>query len=252
MRPHGLGNQVLYNLFHNGLECALLSLEVASHALFGVLCQDVDLDVDAVALLLLGQDDLLLGVGDEHDLPPALDVVDGGDGQAGAVEGDEALVDDVAQDVAALGLEAQGDGVAVGGAADDGGDAVDVALDKVAAHAGVGADGALEVDARAGVQVAQVRQAQRLGRDAHGEVRGLRLGGQRRRRQAHAVDGDAVAQDGVGQQRRRRRQRDRQRGAARLVLRVELGDLCSVRWFTRRSAFSYFFSSSYSSSSSSG
>lgn len=237
MRPHGLGNQILHNFLNNGLERTLIALKISGHALLGILCHHVNLYVDAIAFLLLGQDDFFLGVRDEHNLPPALGIVDGGNGQTGAVKGNEALVHNVAQNLAVLGLKAQSYGVAVGGAADNGGDAVDVALDKVAAHAGVGADGALEVDARAGAEVAEVGQAQGLGGDADGEA-GARvgLGGEGRGRQAHAVDGDAVAQDGVGQELGRGGQRNGEGGAAGRILLVELGDLCLGVMRTLRSA----------------
>lgn len=206
-----LRNHILHHALNNRLDenLAALSAEVPSHALLGVLGQDVDLDINTIAHLLLSQDDLLLRIRDEHDLPPALDVVDLGDGQAGAVEGDEALVHDVAQDVGALllaRLEPQRHGVAVGRDPDDLGRRVDVALHEVAPHARVGADGPLQVHAGSLGQSPQVREAQRLGRDAHFEA-GLRRvwPRERRRRQTYAVDGDAVPEPGILQELRGRR-----------------------------------------------
>jgi hypothetical protein len=220
MRPQSLSHQILHHLLDNRLKSTLITLKIAGHALLGVLGQDVNLDVDAVTLLLLGQDNLLLGVRDQHDLPPTLGIVHGRDGQARPVEGDEAFVDDVAQHVLVLGTEPQRHGVTIRGPACDGRHAVDVALDEVAAHARVSAHSALEVHPGALRQLAQVCQAQRLRGDADNERRRGRR--DRGRGQAHAVDGDAVAEDGTGQQRRGRRQRDGQGGAAGRVLGVEL------------------------------
>lgn len=194
MAAHGLRDQVLHHLLEDGLDEDLaLGPQVASHRLLGVLGEHVDLDVDALAGLLLRDHHLLLRVRDEHDLEPALRVVDLGDRQAGAVERDVALEDDILQDVERLGREPERQGVAVLAHVDDLGRRVDVALDEVAAHARVSSDRALQIHIGFLLQLAQVRQPQRLGRDPDTEaghrILHIYVGG----RQAHAVDRDAVA-----------------------------------------------------------
>lgn len=93
----------------------------------------------------------------------------------------------------------------------------------MAAHARVGAHGALEVDARGGGQRAEVGQAQGLGRDADGELGG-RGGGEGYDGEADAVDGDGVAEVGVGEEGGGGREGDGEGGAAGGVGGVELGD----------------------------
>src|SRR2546430_1982668 len=60
----------------------------------------------------------------------------------------------------------------------------------MATHAGAGGEGALQIDLVAGDQIAEVGATQGFGRQAHGESVSLVM----RRRQAHAVDRNAVAQ----------------------------------------------------------
>jgi hypothetical protein len=62
----------------------------------------------------------------------------------------------------------------------------------VAAHAGVGADGALEVDPRRGLEGAEIGDAEGLGGDADGEGGGRGVVGDDG--EADAVDGDGVAE----------------------------------------------------------
>src|SRR5690606_17627278 len=73
--------------------------------------------------------------------------------------------------------------------------AVDVALDDVAAEAGVDAQGPLEVDARAALERAERRVPQGLGHDVRGEGPIAR---EARDREAHGRDGDRVPGAGVG------------------------------------------------------
>lgn len=139
--------------------------EVASHALLHVLADLVDFDVDLLAGLLACCDDLLLCVCNEHDLPKPLGaILDLCDGQARSVYCYVALLDNVAQHGGVSRLEAEGEGIAVGRHGLDGCGCVDMALDKVAAHARVCRDGALEVDLGALPQRAQVGAAECLGR----------------------------------------------------------------------------------------
>lgn len=171
------------------------SAQEARQALLSVLGHHVDLDVDCVAWLLASDDNLLLGVANEHNLPPTLLVVHLGNCQAGAVKRNIALVDNVAQNSRITWSKAESQGVTVRRDGQDGGSGVDVSLDEVAAHAGVGADGSLEVDARVLRQRTQVGDAECLGGDADLEVgrRGLELS----HRQADAIDGDGVAEVAV-------------------------------------------------------
>ena len=151
--------------------------EVPSHTLLHILADLVDFDVDLLAGLLACCDDLLLSVCDEHDLPKPLGaVLDLGDGQACSVYCHVALLDDVAQHGGVSRLEAEGEGITVGRHGLDGCGCVDVALDKVAAHARVCRDGALEVDLGALLQRAQVGAAERLGRAPNLERLLVKLG----------------------------------------------------------------------------
>ena len=112
-----------------------------------------------------------------------------GDGEADAIDGDGALEDEVAG-----GLGREGDLEEEIGAAgfqlEDGGGAIDVALDEVAAHAGIGAHGAFEVDPVAGLEGAEVGSGEGFSEQIEGENGRGDVGGG----QAAAVDGEAVAE----------------------------------------------------------
>lgn len=203
MTPHSLRHEVLHHLLNDGLDLGLaLRAQEPGHGLLGVLGEDVDLDVDAVADLLLRDDDLLLRVRDEHDLPPALGVVDPGDGQARAVDGDEPLEHDVAQDVRGPRPEPHRHRLPILRDPHDLRRRVHVPLHEVAPHPRVGPHRPLDVHLRPLRQVPQVREPQRLGRHAYREARrcgrvGRGRGGSRedvRRCEAHPVHGDAVAE----------------------------------------------------------
>ena len=79
------------------------------------------------------------------------------DGEADAVDGDRALVDEVAAELRSGSAISTTSQCSLGVRRDDRADAVDVALDDVAAEPLVGGDGALEVDpvARAGRRTAR-------------------------------------------------------------------------------------------------
>lgn len=138
--------------------------EVSSHALLHVLANLVDLNVDLVAGLLARSDDLLLGVCNQHDFPPTLGtVLHFCNRQTRSIYCDIALFDDVAQHSRVSRLEAEREGVAVGRDGLDRRNGVDMALNKMAAHAGVCRDCALKVDLGALLQRAQVGATECLG-----------------------------------------------------------------------------------------
>lgn len=151
-----LGQDSVQDLCHQGLAFLAVQepLDHGLDALAGVLAHHVDLDIDLIAQGLGGHDHAGLGISDHHDREGALDVVDVNDGQGGTVQADEALGDNVVHQVLVLlrDLEDKGDGVAVVSAGQDLDGRVDVALDHVAAEAGVGVHGALEIDGIADLQ----------------------------------------------------------------------------------------------------
>jgi hypothetical protein len=114
--------------------------------------------------------------------------VDGGDGQARAVDRDRALLDDVAEDVG-RGVDPHAPPITLGLAAADAADAVDVPLDEVAAQGLTRAEGSLEVDAVAALESRERGALERLGHELERDpaVRDLD------RRQAAAVHRDRVA-----------------------------------------------------------
>lgn len=200
-----LGKTAVDDTLHETGDAALTAENVLAHA--------VDLDVDGVADLLVGQGQLALGVGDEHDAKGQVAVVDLGDGQARAVDGHKALFHDVRHLVGGrLGeLEGIPQAGAVGLDLLDGGDGVDVALHDVSAEPGVCGHGALAVDAGADGQVAEVCPGERLGREADLE----RVGIKREDREACAVARDRVANVAVAQDRGRVAERDNVLGGGR-------------------------------------
>ncbi len=114
------------------------------------------------------------------------------DGEADAVDGDGALLDDVAGEV---GGERDLDDLPVLGrlAFDDRARAVDVALHDVAAEAAAQGHGAFEVDAGADGEGAEAGAVEGLGHDVGGELVALVLDD----RETDAVDGDRVAVPGA-------------------------------------------------------
>src|SRR5213079_1936448 len=113
----------------------------------------------------------------------------GGHRETHAVDGDRALLDQVGGQGAG-GAEAVEEPVAVARDLLEASNAVDVALDDVAAHAVAHAERALEVDARPGGQLAEGGAPERLGRrlDREAPVAPRRDG------EAGAVHGDALAE----------------------------------------------------------
>lgn len=196
--------------------------KVPLHALLNILAHDINLNVDIVARPLGRRHDLLLRVGNKHDLEEPISTVHNlGHGQAGTVEGDIALLDDIPHDAYVARLQPEDEGIAFGRHGEDFSDGVDMALDEVAAHACFAQHGALEVHARVRLQRAEIRAAEGFGCDADlepgliegrdGQTGSWRWGGQmletawacRRgtggRRRLHTIDGDAVAQMSVGE-----------------------------------------------------
>src|SRR5436190_4913156 len=122
--------------------------------------EHVGLEVHAVAGLPLPERRLPQGARDERHREAR--AATGEDGQADAVDGDRALLDQVGGE-GARAAEAVEEPVAVAGDPLQASDAVDVALDDVAAHAVAHAERALEVDARPGGQLAEGGSPERLG-----------------------------------------------------------------------------------------
>src|SRR2546423_2177656 len=171
----------------NGIGSAL-----SRHQTFDVLGHEIDLEVDRVTRTLDAEGGHGSGVGDHGELEGL--VAHGGHREADAVDGDRPLLHHVAEDR----LVGGGDGdtgrpVGQRLLLENLADAVDVALDDVAAEAVGQPDGPFEVDPVAGAQGSEGGAAQRL---LHGVGRPPAVaelhGGE-----AAAVDGDRGAEDGV-------------------------------------------------------
>ncbi|MDV6290353.1 hypothetical protein R2F25_30575 [Streptomyces sp. UP1A-1] len=151
-----------------------------------VLGDDVHLEVDRVAGLLDAERGQGEGGGDEADGEEVGAGVD--DGEADAVDGDGALLHDVAGEVG--GQRDLDDLPVLGGLAlQDLAGAVDVALHDVPAEAGADGGGAFQVDAGAGGEGAQAGAVQGLRHHVGGELVALVVDDG----EADAVDGDGVA-----------------------------------------------------------
>ena len=144
--------------------------------------------------------------------------VDVDDGERDAVDGDRALLDDVAEQVGGRGdRDDAGEAVLLDRA--DRAEAVDVPLHDVAAEPVRGAQRELQVHVRARRHLGQRGAPQRLVHDLGAEL----LAGDRRGGEADAVDGHGVALGDLARQARA----DGQRHAVRR--RVHRGDLAQVR-----------------------
>lgn len=140
---HELG----YHLLQYGELAIRGPLEVSSHALLHVFSDLVDLDVDIVAHLFARGDHLLLGVGDQHHLPPAFwAILHFGDSQTGAIDCDITLLDDVSEDGRIARLEAECEGIAVRRDRLDRCNGINMSLYEMSAHASVRRDCPLKID----------------------------------------------------------------------------------------------------------
>lgn len=181
--------QPLHHLLQHGASASTTALEVCSNALFHVLADLVNLDVDVITLPLVAHNDLLLSVRDHHDLPPALFVIDSGDSKRRTIQTHVSLLDNVPEHKLVSGLQAESDRIAILPGLCDLGNGIHVTLHKVAAHSCVCSYCALQVHAAAFFQTSQVRPAKSLGCDANLELILAELG----HGQASAIDTDAVA-----------------------------------------------------------
>src|SRR3954449_3507094 len=179
----------------NWVVAGVLMSGAGSEQLLDVLREQVDLEVDDGAGGGGAQARALQGLGDEGD--GEAHVVDRDDGQRDAVDGDRPLLHDVAQDLR-LRLDRDHAREAVLAGPRHDADAVDVALDDVAAQARVGAQRELEVHAAARGNLGQRGPPQRLVHDLGAEA----VAAHADRRQADAVDGDGVAVAQLGGERR--------------------------------------------------
>ena len=116
-------------------------------------------------------------------------VVERGDREARPVDGDRALLDDVAEELGRR-VEPDAAAVALGLDAADGADAVDVPLDVVAAERLAGPERRLDVDARARREAAERGARERLGHGVEARSAPSPTGD---RGQAAAADRDRVA-----------------------------------------------------------
>src|SRR5690606_13478602 len=111
------------------------------------------------------------------------------DRQAGAVDGDRTLVGEVLGQFLRC-THAELDGAGVIAARDDFADPVDVTADQVPAQASGGGQGLFQVDLAAALEVDEGGALEGLDADVGPEPVARQLDGG----QAHAVDGDAVAE----------------------------------------------------------
>lgn len=169
------------------------ALKIPNNTLLDDLPHHVDLDINLLADLLRARHDFLLRVRNQHDLEPALGIIDLRDRQARPVERHIALLDHIPQHGLLPRRQAEGQRIPIGRFRRDGRDGVDVALHEMAAHARGRLHGALKVHLAAFLERAEVRAPQRLRRDPHFEPGGRApfvLGD----RQAGPVHADRVAQ----------------------------------------------------------
>src|ERR1700761_4245103 len=162
---------------------------------FGVFAKNVYLNVEQAAGSEGAETGGLVGVGDDSDFDFVVD--DGGDGEADAFNGDGALGDDVAGEgvgetdaktpvslgrVGCDGLEGE-----------EGGGAVDMALNDVASEGRAGGSLEFEVQDGIGAKVGECGAGDGLGGEVGGEARreGVRFNAERSK--ADTVDCDAVA-----------------------------------------------------------
>mmetsp|Transcript_20139 Transcript_20139/g.59824 ORF Transcript_20139/g.59824 Transcript_20139/m.59824 type:complete len:377 (+) Transcript_20139:116-1246(+) len=185
------GTRVSSALGELGLE-RVEARDHGGHRLFDVLGDDVDLQVDRRAHLLVGDDNLLLRVRDQHEVEPALSVIDVANRERRAIDRDEALGDNIRQQPRRR-LDLDVKRIAVRPQLLDRSDVVDVPLDKVARVTAVGGERALEVDGVAWLERFQVGPPDRLRRQPDREARAVELGDG----EADAVHRDAAAERGL-------------------------------------------------------
>ena len=164
-----------------------------------VLGERIGLEVHAVADLERAEVGCLQGFGNQADLKPRGALTggrNGGDGQGHAGDGDGALL---RQQGCQFGgqVETQGAPRLVRGDGCEGTDRIHVALHDVPVEAAAGGQATLQIDAVAGVQVAEVGAAQGLAHGVGAELAGLQLvevdSGE-----AYTVDGEGAAVFEVG------------------------------------------------------
>lgn len=189
----GTLQSLIYQPAHHLLEhCASAStatFKVRSNALLHVLAHHVDLDVHILSLSLLTHNDLLLRVGNEHHLQPALVIVDGRDGERCSVQRHKSLLDNVPQNRLVPRLQTKRNGIAILPGLCNLRDGVDMSLHEMASHSRVRTHGSLEVHTTAFFQTAQVGPSQRLRCNADFELVLAELSDC----EAGAIDADAVA-----------------------------------------------------------
>src|SRR5690606_551619 len=165
---------------------------VAEQQTLDITRQHVNLQVDPPPGAIVSHDGFHQGV--RHDGQLELRAVDRVHRQAGAIYGDRALVGDVLGQLARrANLELHGAGIVLAG--HHLADTIDVAADQMAAQAAGRRQGLFQVDRAAGLQVDETGACQCLATDIGPKA----VAGQFHGGQAHAVDGDAVAELDVAQ-----------------------------------------------------
>lgn len=196
-----LVDEPTHDLLENSRHAILAhrALEIPDDTLLDDFPHDINLDIDLIPHLLPRRHHPLLRIRNQHDLEPALGIIDLCDRQRSPVERHIALFHHVAQHAFVARLQTERDGVAVGRHGRDRRHRVDVALHEMPAHARRRTHRPLQVDAAPLRQRAQVRPPQRLGRHADFEKRLLLLSRvvELGHRQARPVDRDRVAQRAI-------------------------------------------------------
>src|SRR4051794_5124367 len=172
---------------------------LAGNELLHVLGEDVDLEIDGSPLPSGAERRALEGLRDQRDREPV--VADLRDGQRDPVDGDRALLHDVAQQ-RRLGIDGHDAREALVADVAHDAEAVDVALHDVAAEAVGGAQRQLEVDPRVRLHAPERRPAQRLVHHVGAEQLAA---AHPDRGQADPVDGDRVALAQLARERRAHR-----------------------------------------------
>ena len=158
---------------HRSKRAVFGTTKCREHTLFDIFANHVNLDIDTVSNLLIAKLDLALCMRDQHDAKRAIFVIDTGDGQAGAVEGDKALGNNIRHNRDIRGLvrvqcgehgvrgrcgrrhfEEDTEGITIWFPRGDCDGTVDVSLDEVASKTRVRCKGTFQGHSRTNFQIA--------------------------------------------------------------------------------------------------
>lgn len=192
---HLLSHDLFDQLLQDRRLTFLRIFKIAPDTLLDVFTHHVDLQVHILPFLLPRCDHLFLGIGNKHNLEPALAIIHFGDGQAGPIQRHITLLDNIPQHRPVPRLQPKDETISIRRDTRDYRNGVDVSLHEMATHPRRRRHRPLEVDLGSFLQRAKIRPSQGLGRNADSEGGRVEF----RDRETGAIDADAVAQGGVRQ-----------------------------------------------------